>query len=90
MRSSLNMAPCPLRSRQHGSLPSALSPRITREYRQELAKVAKDDMEHAKTRIRGARNKAVAAIKKHSDDLSIDLVRDVENYVRSVLPSADF
>lgn len=43
-------------------------------------------MEHAKTRIRGARNKAVAAIKKHSDDLSIDLVRDVENYVRSVSP----
>eukprot|EP00730_Choanoeca_flexa_P016323 TRINITY_DN7682_c0_g1_i2.p1 TRINITY_DN7682_c0_g1~~TRINITY_DN7682_c0_g1_i2.p1 ORF type:complete len:252 (+),score=49.62 TRINITY_DN7682_c0_g1_i2:3-758(+) len=56
-------------------------PLLTKEYRQQVAKKAKEQLEKTKQALRKARSHSLGQLKKQSDSLSKDEIKAIETYI---------
>ena len=59
-------------------------PRVTKEHRENLAKVAKQMCNDTKVDLRHVRNKYVSSIKKHAEGKSKDVVFKLEKQIQQL------
>lgn len=77
--SSMNLNP-----EADGTIIKVLVPKVTREHRENLAKLARQFSNKAKDSVRRVRSNAIAQVKKAKDDHSEDTIRLVEKQIQQM------